>query len=137
MMRAAAEDGLRAARENTPGEELPRGWTAVEKNVARDSSGRFTRGFSIRIVNTDKRMHRPIKLSYGGETTLSRIIEYGSRAHVIEAAPGSVLVFEIGGKTIKVKRVNHPGTPAYRPHARAIEAMERSIAAAGLKTRRG
>lgn len=140
-MRAAAQEGLRAARENTPGEDLPKAWTSTEKKTGRDTSGRFTSGarsgFSIKIVNTDKRMHRKIQLRSGGFTSLAKIIEYGSRAHVIQARAGSVLVFEIGGVTVKVKKVSHPGTPAYRPHARAIEAAESYLVGQGLRRRGG
>lgn len=132
QMRDAAGDAVKAAEAHTPGDDLPKGWSASESGGGRgrDSRGRFVKGgvpFKIRVKNDDKRMHKPISLSGGGETTLARIVEYGSRAHRIEAKPGGVLVFNIGGRTIYTKSVNHPGTPAYRPHARAREAAEKKL----------
>ena len=34
----------------------------------------------------------------------------GTKAHVIEAKPGKVLVFKVNGKTVFAKKVHHPGT---------------------------
>ena len=37
-------------------------------------------------------------------------VELGSRPHVIEAKDGGYLEFNVGGRTIYRKRVNHPGS---------------------------
>lgn len=135
-MRDAAGDAVKVAEQNTPGEDLPKAWKSTESGGARarDSKGRFVKGgapFKITIKNTDERMHKPIDLKAGGKTTLARIIEHGSRAHRIEARPGKVLVFEVGGRTVYAKKVDHPGTPAYRPHGRAHDAAYRKLKKGG------
>lgn len=44
----------------------------------------------------------------------SSILEKGSRPHVIEPRrPGGVLVFNVGGRKVFARKVNHPGTPAF------------------------
>lgn len=136
QMRTAAADAQKVAEQNTPGDDLPKGWITKESGggKARDSKGRFVKGgapFKIEVKNVDERMHTSIDLSSGGKTTLARIVEHGSRAHRIEAKPGGVLVFEVGGRTVYAKSVDHPGTPAYRPHGRARDAAERSLKKSG------
>lgn len=44
-----------------------------------------------------------------------RFIEFGTRPHTIEAKKMPALVFNVGGRTISTKQVNHPGTAAH-PH---------------------
>ena len=130
-MRIAADEAVKVAADNTPGKDLPKAWSKSESGArSRDAAGRYAKGggpFRISIKNVDERMHRPIALKSGGQTTLARIVEYGSRAHRIEAKPGGVLVFNIGGRTVYAKSVDHPGTKARRPHGRAHTAARRKL----------
>jgi len=49
-------------------------------------------------------------------------VHNGTPPHVIvPKRPGGVLVFQIGGKTIFTKRVNHPGTNANPFYDRAVQ----------------
>ena len=48
-------------------------------------------------------------------------VEFGTKPHVIRAKAGGFLTFQINGRWVKVKVVNHPGTkphPYARPAAR-------------------
>jgi len=47
------------------------------------------------------------------DATLLDVLEYGSRAHRIEAVDAKVLVFEVDGEKMFRKRVRHPGTKPY------------------------
>lgn len=38
-------------------------------------------------------------------------VEYGTQPHIIRPTTGEFLRFQIGGRTIFVRQVNHPGTP--------------------------
>ena len=49
----------------------------------------------------------------GGPVVYARSLEYGSRAHIIQAINAKVLHFQIGGKEIFARSVMHPGTRAY------------------------
>jgi hypothetical protein len=49
--------------------------------------------------------------------------EFGSHPHVIEAKPGSALFWP--GAEHPVKRVNHPGTPAFHTLRNALKAARR------------
>lgn len=55
------------------------------------------------------------------------ILELGSRPHVITPRrPGYPLRFVVAGRTVRTYRVNHPGTPAYRPMS---DGLSRAVAA--------
>jgi HK97 gp10 family phage protein len=70
----------------------------------------------------------------------ARIQEYGgtTRPHVIEPRAGGVLAFQIGGKTVFARRVNHPGSkiparPFMRPtlaeyRDRIVTSMNQAVA---------
>lgn len=47
------------------------------------------------------------------------VIEFGSRPHVIEAKDKNTLFWP--GASFPVKKVNHPGTPAFRVLGKAVE----------------
>jgi hypothetical protein len=49
----------------------------------------------------------------GAQVVYARPLEYGSRAHIIQAINAKALHFQIGGKEIFAKQVMHPGTRAY------------------------
>lgn len=52
---------------------------------------------------------------FGGRAARYAMIHHdGSRPHVIQASPGKLLRFEIGGDVIFAKRVRHPGTKPNR-----------------------
>ncbi len=59
----------------------------------------------------------------------ARFVHDGTRPHLIVPRRSSVLVFEIGGRTVFTKRVHHPGT---RPNPFIRDAMEAVTSAAGL-----
>jgi hypothetical protein len=57
----------------------------------------------------------------------ARVIESGSRAHVIRPRHGKALRFFIGGAFVFRRRVNHPGTKPYRFLYRATLAGARTF----------
>lgn len=95
-------------------------------NVIRDAqataprdTGAYARGFErarflargaagVRVTATDPK---------------SAIIEHGSRPHVIEARNGEALAWPGGAHP--VRRVNHPGTPAFHILRNALRAAGR------------
>lgn len=88
-------------------------------------------GHRSRLLGRSIRSTRPqvnngeITSSMGSHVKYFGIHEFGGRtkAHVIRAKNGKALAFNIGGKTILVKSVNHPGSkmPARAPLATGIE----------------
>lgn len=62
--------------------------------------------------------------SVGRGYNLGKLIEYGTRPHLIEPAHKQYLKFEIDGKTIFASHVFHPGTTA-NPHFQM--ALQRNI----------
>lgn len=54
-------------------------------------------------------------------------VEFGTKPHEIRAKNAGALAFKVGGNTVIVKKVNHPGTKA-RPFVRpAFEAWRESL----------
>ena len=66
----------------------------------------------------------------GGTAYYLRFQEDGTAAYQIVPNRAKVLAFEIGGKTIFSKRVQHPGLPARRPVGQTFDAMRDEIIAA-------
>lgn len=50
------------------------------------------------------------KIASVGREDIVRHLEYGTKPHIIQAAEGSVLAFEVDGKTVFTTVVHHPGT---------------------------
>jgi phage gpG-like protein len=49
----------------------------------------------------------------GSPVEYAAAVELGTKPHIIEPKNAEALKFEIGGKTVFAKRVNHPGTQAH------------------------
>ena len=62
--------------------------------------------------------------SNGKRYKLGQLLEYGTSPHLIEPVNSKYLVFEIDGRKIFTKRVNHPGTVAYNNYANALHNNE-------------
>jgi hypothetical protein len=87
--------------------------TIAAKQVQRERitrrTGRYERGFSSRYIPDGN----------GGRVQLTnsapqaRILEKGSKPHVIRPRAKSVLRFEVGGRIVYTRRVQHPGTRPY------------------------
>jgi hypothetical protein len=71
----------------------------------------------------------------------AKIQEFGgqTKAHIIEAINGKALAFNIGGKQVFVKRVNHPGSTikASRYMGQAFDVMKPEIKAGYEEAVRG
>lgn len=66
------------------------------------------------------------KVEIGATAGHAAHVEYGTRPHEIRPVRASVLRFEIGGRVIYTKRVQHPGTraqPFVRPAAKLIKSL--------------
>ena len=50
----------------------------------------------------------------GSNDKVARILEFGSRPHVIRPRNAKALKFNVGGRTVFARSVNHPGTRPYR-----------------------
>ena len=61
----------------------------------------------------------------GNTYSLGKLIEYGTRPHLIEPLQAQVLHFTKGGQDVFAKYVFHPGTPE-QPHL--IPALQKNIA---------
>ena len=99
------------------------GWTV--QHVEEPGSGRVT----VQVVNENPRALAPIAVQGGGETSLLRILEYGSKPHEIRPVKAQALHF-IGdtGQSVFAQVVHHPGTEPY-----AMVALTRVEAAVDLK----
>lgn len=67
-----------------------------------------------------------------GPTEYAAVHQGGSAPYVIKAKNGKALAFEIGGKRIARRKVNHPGVPA-RPFIGVSSEDRASIIDAGLE----
>lgn len=65
--------------------------------------------------------------------TLLEVLEYGSPPHSIDPVKGKFIKFDIGGKTIFTKHVDHPGT---RPHGMVRITRAKTIARLALYGRK-
>lgn len=53
----------------------------------------------------------PDTVSVGPTASYASFVEFGTRPHIIYPVTANVLAFEVGGKTVFAKHVNHPGFP--------------------------
>lgn len=60
----------------------------------------------------------------GSDDPIAKIMEFGSRPHVIQPRSKRVLRFQSGGQVRFSRKVNHPGTRAYRFLRGALEAKQ-------------
>jgi len=73
-------------------------------------TGRLRQSIQVRVSGKT--------ITVGPDTPYAEYVEFGTSPHVISAGPGKTLAFQVGGRMIFVKRVNHPGTkpqPFVRP----------------------
>ena len=91
-----------------------------------DSAGESV---TVQVVNENPRALDPIAVKGGGETSMLRILEYGSKPHEIRPVKAAALRF-IGdtGDTVFAQVVQHPGTEPY-----GMVALTRIEAAVDLK----
>lgn len=129
----AALDRLLRSRNGPVGRELGRvgGFVTREaQQISRERlnrrSGLYERSFST----TTLRAGRDLRTRVTNTAPYATILERGSRSHVIlPRKPGGVLVFKVGAQTVFARKVNHPGTSAYR----VLEsALRRGLRRAGL-----
>jgi len=77
-------------------------------------TGRLRQSIQVRLSGQE--------ITVGPDTPYAGYVEFGTKPHVIEAKNGKSLAFTMGGRTVLVKKVNHPGTRA-QPYVRpAFEA---------------
>jgi len=98
----------------------------VRTGALRDSAD-----YNITGANTkDVELHITLGNSQRPEVVVKTLL-FGSLPHEIKPKrPGGVLRFEIGGKTVFAKRVNHPGTkrdPFFNRALRKTDSARRSI----------
>ena len=70
----------------------------------------------------------PLSVLLVAQRNYSRWLEYGERAHTIEAKNAKALAFKIGGRLIFAKSVWHPGIPPHPFLTPAIEAGKEKVA---------
>jgi len=106
-LQAIAERTVQRLRDTTPGTDLPRGWKVVPLPGTRATS-------LIGIVNVDPRANKPVPRGASSRTLLD-ILEFGTRAHPIEAKNAPMLAFFWAklGVNVKFRKVQHPGTKPY------------------------
>jgi len=81
----------------TPGTRLPAGW--LRDDIRRPGLVRFTIRNEVAETEAGRR--------------LIRYLEFGTRPHQITATRAQVLAFEIAGRIIFRRTVNHPGNRQY------------------------
>lgn len=113
-IRALAEQALTNVEMLTPGETLPKMW---KKQEEQDGSGHVT---SITIENTDERQD------------VLGFMEHGTSPHVIEPKPGNainrlVFYWPAVSATVFAKRVDHPGTIAYKMVAGTVDILNKQM----------
>jgi hypothetical protein len=86
-----------------------------ESRKPRSRSGRYLQSIQSRAVKTRFQVIGQVASNH----PQAEIIEFGSRPHVIEAKDKNTLFWP--GAPFPVKKVNHPGTPAFRVLGSAVE----------------
>jgi len=100
-----AQSAVGDLQANTPGKELPKGWTAeVTETPAQ---------YKQTVTNKDQRAYKKVNLKDGNSTNLVEMLEYGTRPHEITPKKAKALRFVVDGKTVYAKSVEHPGTRPY------------------------
>jgi len=87
-----------------------------ESRKPRSRSGRYLQSIHSETVKTQFQVIGQVASSH----PQAAIIEFGSRPHVIAAKDNNTLFWP--GASFPVKRVNHPGTPAFKVLGNAVEA---------------
>jgi HK97 gp10 family phage protein len=80
---------------------------------------------------------QPGRVVVGPTAAHATYVEYGTKPHIIEPKNKKALAFKVNGKTVIVKRVQHPGTkaqPFVRPAFDAwVETLGPAVADAHVK----
>lgn len=75
------------------------------ESLAAVDTGRMRQSIAVRKQGQD--------IVIGPNTEYAGYVEFGTKPHVIEPKPGKkALAFKMGGNTVIVRRVKHPGTKA-------------------------
>lgn len=102
----AGEDVLQAQKVKCP--VSPKGSTGADGQ--HHGSGTLRSSLEARLVGQGSSMEVQVgswKVDY------ARYVEFGTKPHEIRPKnPDGVLVFKVGGKTVRAKVVHHPGTVA-------------------------
>ena len=75
----------------------------MEARVPVDT-GKLKQSIQIRVTGD--------KVIIGPDTEYAEYVEFGTKPHEIRAKKGKALAFRMGGQTVIVKSVKHPGTRA-------------------------
>ncbi len=86
-----------------------------ESRRPRSGSGRYLQSIHSEAVKTQFQVIGQVASNH----PQAAILEFGSRPHVIEAKDKNTLFWP--GALFPVKKVNHPGTPAFRVLGSAVE----------------
>lgn len=114
--------------------------TNIRDNIPRDAparidagmrgaigrSTRFLRGVAFEEINKDTGRTAgtigstiigggsSVSGHVGSNDDVARYLEFGTRPHVIRPRNAKALKFNVGGRTVFARSVNHPGTRPYR-----------------------
>jgi|ERR1017187_2048560 phage gpG-like protein len=93
-------------------------------------TGKLVRSIFEQVTNSANEVSGRV---YSSGLPYAAIQEFGgqTKAHIIEAKNGKALMFNMGGKQVFFKRVNHPGShiPAHHYMGQAFDAMKPEIKA--------
>lgn len=89
-----------------------------------DRSGRLRAGIIARFVSNSG---RSVTWEILSPASYSKFIESGTRPHVIRARGDGYLAFQVGGRTVFARQVNHPGTHAYPFAGPGMQQAERTL----------
>ena len=91
-------------------------------------TGKLVRSIFEQVTNSTNEVSGRV---YSSGLPYARIQEFGgqTKAHIIEAKNGKALMFNMGGKQVFFKRVNHPGSNIKGAHymGQAFDAMKPEI----------
>jgi phage gpG-like protein len=91
-------------------------------------TGKLVRSIFEQVTNSTNEVSGRV---YSSGLPYAAIQEFGgqTKAHIIEAKNGKALMFNMGGKQVFFKRVNHPGSniPAHHYMGQAFDAMKTEI----------
>jgi phage gpG-like protein len=91
-------------------------------------TGKLSRSIFEQVTNSTNEVSGRV---FTSGVPYARIQEYGgqTKAHIIEAKNGKALMFNMGGKQVFFKRVNHPGSNIKGVHymGQAFDAMKPEI----------
>jgi phage gpG-like protein len=91
-------------------------------------TGKLVRSIFEQVTNNTNEVAGRV---YSSGVPYAAIQEFGgqTKAHIIEAKNGKALMFNMGGKEVFFRRVNHPGSkvPAHHYMGQAFDAMKPEI----------